>query len=151
MSSVASVVVNLVRSFRRAIFCSSLSLVSFVVIVLAAHAEAAAPITFNKDIAPLLWARCASCHRPGELAPFSLLEYSDVVSRARQIAAVTSNHTMPPWLPEPGYGRFVNERRLQPDEIAMIQQWVRDGAPRGEAADLPPRPAWTDGWQLGTP
>jgi Flp pilus assembly protein TadD len=128
------------------------SLVSFVVMALGGRPEAAAPvITFNKDIAPLLWAHCATCHRPGELAPFSLLDYSDVVSRARQIAAVTSNHTMPPWLPEPVSGGFVNERRLRPEEIATIQQWVKLGAPRGDSADLPPRPTWTDGWQLGTP
>ena len=63
------------------------------------------------------------------MAPFSLLEYGDVVSRARQIATVTANHTMPPWLPEPGYGTFVNERRLKPEEVAAIQQWVKDGAP----------------------
>jgi hypothetical protein len=58
---------------------------------------------------------------------------------------------MPPWLPEPGYGTFVNERRLKPEEIATIQEWVKAGAPRGAATELPPRPTWTDGWQLGTP
>jgi Tfp pilus assembly protein PilF len=85
------------------------------------------------------------------MAPFSLVEYTDVVSRARQIATVTANHTMPPWLPEPGYGTFVNERRLKPEEITAIQEWVRAGAPRGDPNDLPVRPAWSDGWQLGTP
>src|SRR5678815_1170767 len=85
------------------------------------------------------------------MAPFSLIEYSDVVTRARQIAAVTANRTMPPWLPEAGYGAFVNERRLKPEEIAAIQRWVKDGAPQGDAKDLPSRPSWTDGWQLGTP
>jgi cytochrome c-type biogenesis protein CcmH/NrfG len=122
-----------------------------VALVLASSAHAAPPVTFNKDIAPILWARCATCHRPGEMAPFSLVEYSDVVPRARQIATATANHTMPPWLPEPGYGTFVNERRLKPEEIAAIQEWVKAGAPRGDASELPPRPTWTDGWQLGTP
>jgi|KBSSwiStaDraftv2_1062776.scaffolds.fasta_scaffold13558_3 Flp pilus assembly protein TadD len=107
--------------------------------------------TFTKNIAPILWRNCATCHRPGEMAPFSLIEYSDVVTRARQIAAVTANRTMPPWLPEAGYGAFVNERRLKPEEIAAIQRWVKDGAPQGDAKDLPSRPSWTDGWQLGTP
>jgi Flp pilus assembly protein TadD/mono/diheme cytochrome c family protein len=118
---------------------------------IAAPVHAAAPVTFNKNIAPILWAHCASCHRPGEMAPFSLVEYSDVITRARQIAAVTANRTMPPWLPEPGFGTFVNQRRLNPEEIAAIQEWVKAGAPRGDAKDLPPRPTWTDGWQLGTP
>jgi Flp pilus assembly protein TadD len=118
--------------------------------LLVASPVQAAP-TFNKDIAPILWTHCATCHRPGEMAPFSLVEYSDVVPHARQIATVTANRTMPPWLPESGYGAFVNERRLKPEEIATIQEWVKGGAPRGDAKDLPSRPTWTDGWQLGTP
>ena len=126
-------------------------MVSFVVSVGSGVSYAGSSVTFNKDIAPLLWTHCATCHRPGQMAPFSLLEYSDVVSRARQIATVTANHTMPPWLPEPGYGTFVNERRLKPEEVAAIQQWVKDGVPRGDANDLPRPPTWSDGWQLGTP
>ena len=113
-------------------------MVSFVVSVGSGVGDAGSSVTFNKDIAPILWTHCATCHRPGQMAPFSLLEYGDVVSRARQIATVTANHTMPPWLPEPGYGTFVNERRLKPEEVAAIQQWVKDGAPRGDANDLPP-------------
>ena len=128
-----------------------MSFVFLVVITLATPAHAAPPITFNKDIAPILWAHCATCHRSGEMAPFSLVDYGDVVPRARQIATATANRTMPPWLPEPGYGSFVNQRRLKPEEIATIEAWVKDGALRGNDADLPPRPQWTDGWQLGTP
>jgi Flp pilus assembly protein TadD len=117
----------------------------------AASVHAATPITFNKDIAPILWVHCATCHRPGEMAPFSLVEYKDVISRARQIAMVTANRTMPPWLPQPGFGAFVNERRLKAEEVAAIQEWVKAGAPQGDPKDLPARPTWTDGWQLGTP
>src|SRR6476646_24965 len=62
--------------------------------------------TFNKDIAPIVWAQCASCHRPGEIGPFSLLTYDDVRRRATQIAAVTSRRIMPPWKPEAGKGEF---------------------------------------------
>jgi len=85
------------------------------------------------------------------MAPFSLVEYKDVISRARQIAMVTANRTMPPWLPQPGFGAFVNERRLKAEEVAAIQEWVKAGAPQGDPKDLPARPTWTDGWQLGTP
>ena len=127
------------------------AVMAIVALLFSRAAQAAPPFTFNKDVAPILWTHCATCHRPGEMAPFSLVDYSDVVSRARQIATVTANRIMPPWLPEPGYGTFLNERRLKPEEIATIQQWVKDGAPRGDANDLPPRPTWSDGWQLGTP
>ena len=112
--------------------------------------QAAAP-TFNRDVAPLLWERCGACHRPGASAPFSLLEYRDVVPRARQIATAVKARTIPPWLPEAGDAAFANERRLATAEIDVIAQWVRQGAKQGDPADLPALPNWTDGWQLGTP
>jgi Tfp pilus assembly protein PilF len=111
----------------------------------------AAELTFNKDIAPLLWKHCAGCHRPGASAPFSLIEYKDVVPRARQIVAATRNRVMPPWLPEPGHGEFADVRRLAPEEIDRIDQWVQGGAREGRAADRGTPPQWTEGWQLGTP
>ena len=107
--------------------------------------------TYNKDIAPLVWTRCGSRHRPGQLAPFSLLSYADVRSHARQIVTATTNHVMPPWLPEPGYGQFANNRRLAPAEVDRIARWVTQGMPEGDAADRPSPPAWVDGWQLGQP
>ena len=66
--------------------------------------------------------------------------HRDVISRARQIATVTANRTMPPWLPGPGFGAFVNERRLKGEEVAAIQEWVKAGAPQGDPEDLPARP-----------
>jgi tetratricopeptide (TPR) repeat protein len=108
-------------------------------------------LTFNKDIAPIVWRRCASCHRPGEVGPFSLLTYDDVRRRAAQIAVVTSRRIMPPWKPEPGRGEFLNERRLTDPELQSIQQWIATGAVEGDAADLPPAPNWNGRWQLGTP
>ena len=95
--------------------------------------------TFNKDIAPILFEHCATCHRPVDPAdtataggdpkcfagaPFPLLEYRDVRAHAQQIAEATRKRIMPPWLPEPGEAAFANERRLRDDQIAMIQQWV---------------------------
>jgi tetratricopeptide (TPR) repeat protein len=108
------------------------------------------PPTFNKDIAPIVWTRCAPCHRPGEVGPFSLLTYDEVRKRATQIAAVTARGVMPPWKPK-GDGLFENERRLTDRERQTIQQWVASGTPEGDAADLPPVPNWNDGWQLGKP
>lgn len=108
-------------------------------------------VTFSADIAPILFTHCAACHRPGEVAPFSLLTYGDAKRRAAQIASVTARRIMPPWKPEPGYGDFIGARRLSDEEIGAIQQWVQQGAVEGDPADLPPRPVWPDGWQLGTP
>jgi tetratricopeptide (TPR) repeat protein len=108
-------------------------------------------ITFTKDIAPILWNRCASCHRPGEIGPFSLLTYDDAKRRATQIAIVTRTGLMPPWKPEAGKGEFENERRLTAVELSAIQQWIANGVPQGDRADLPPMPDWRDGWQLGVP
>ena len=81
-------------------------------------------MTFNKDIAPLLFERCAGCHRPGEVAPFSLLSYRDASKRAKLIRSVISERIMPPWKGEPGIGHFVDERRLTDDQIALITRWV---------------------------
>ena len=108
-------------------------------------------LTFTKDIAPLVFKHCARCHRPGEAGPFDLLSYEDVRKRAGQIVRVTQDRFMPPWLPEPGYGRFAGERRLSEAQIAMLAQWVEEGAVEGDPADLPPAPQFPEGWQLGEP
>jgi mono/diheme cytochrome c family protein len=92
-------------------------------------AVASAAPTFNKDIAPILYENCATCHRPGEVAPFSLLTYQDAAKRAGLIATVTKKRYMPPWKPEPGYGNFDHTRRLTDEQIARIGEWAEAGAP----------------------
>ena len=113
-------------------------------------------LTFNRDIAPIVRARCASCHRPGEIGPFSLITYDEVRRHAAQIAAVTARRIMPPWKPVAGKGEFENERRLTDPELQAIQQWIADGAPEGDARDSRPLPSVDaatagDGWRLGAP
>jgi mono/diheme cytochrome c family protein len=108
-------------------------------------------VTFNKDIAPLIFQHCSSCHRPGQSGPFPLLSYNDVKKRAKQIAEVTARRYMPPWLPEPGYGEFEGERRLRSEQIAVLRQWVAGGLKEGNPSDLPPAPVWTNAWELGQP
>ena len=109
------------------------------------------PITFNRDIAPIVFQTCASCHRPGESAPFPLLTYSDAKRHARQIEIVTRTHYMPPWLPGPQSPKFVGELRLSDEQTALIKKWVDQGTPEGDARDLPPQPRFVPGWQLGVP
>jgi tetratricopeptide (TPR) repeat protein len=108
-------------------------------------------VTFNRDVAPILFHSCAMCHRRGEAGPFPLLTYADAKARARQIAAVTSRRLMPPWLPEPQQLKFADELRLSDEQIALLQKWVEQGALEGAPADLPPAPQFIPGWQLGQP
>ena len=109
------------------------------------------PVTFSRDVAPIVFQKCAGCHRPGQSAPFALLTYEEIKKHARQIAEVTQRRYMPPWLPEPGYGEFALDRRLGSDQIGILQQWVAEGAVEGNQADLPPLPRFPEGWQLGVP
>ena len=94
-----------------------------------AQAGAGDTPTFTKDVAPILFKHCASCHRPGEIAPFSLLEYKDAAKRADFLAKITGENRMPPWSPEPGFGHFKDERRLTVSEKATIAAWAKAGAP----------------------
>ena len=121
-------------------------------------------VTFNRDIAPILYENCATCHRPidgsrapsGDPicfagAPFSVLGYRDVVGHAKQIASATAARRMPPWLPSGGDFEFAGARRLTDDQIALLQQWAEQGAPEGDPASKPPLPELPTGWQLGQP
>jgi tetratricopeptide (TPR) repeat protein len=121
-------------------------------LLLVAAPIAAEPVTFSKDIAPLLADRCGMCHHAGGPAPFSLLTYADAKRHATQIADVTRNRVMPPWKADPRNGPFIGQHPLSDAEIALIGQWIAEGTvegnPRGRAVR---KRAWTDGWQLGTP
>ena len=109
------------------------------------------PITFNKHVAPVIFENCSGCHRPGEAGPFPLLTYDDVKRRAELIIAVTESGYMPPWLPEPGHGDFAEERRLTQEQVSLVSSWIEQGKSEGDPQDLPPLPAWVEGWQLGEP
>ena len=113
--------------------------------------KTSADLTFNRDIAPIVFRSCSSCHRPGEAAPFSLLTYSDVKKHARQVADVVQSRAMPPWLPEPQALKFADEMRLSDADINHIVTWVEQGAVEGNPADLPPPPKFVEGWRLGEP
>ena len=126
-------------------------LLAFAASASAQRTAAPDPVTYSEDVAPILLTHCASCHRPGEAAPFNLLTYDDARQRARQIAESVEHRFMPPWKPKPGIGEFDNERRLTEAEIHTLQQWVADGVLEGDPKQLPAVPAFTPGWQLGKP
>jgi cytochrome c-type biogenesis protein CcmH/NrfG len=109
------------------------------------------PVTFARHIAPLMHDKCANCHRPGGSAPFALLSYRDVRQRASLVAAVTEKRFMPPYRARSDAGHFIGHTTLTAAEIALIAQWVADGAPQGDPADAPAAPIFPSGWQLGVP
>lgn len=123
-----------------------LSLVAVTVV-----AASPTPVTYTKQIAPLLWKNCAGCHRPGEVGPFSLLSYNDAAKRADFLASITAERRMPPWKAEPNFGKFHDERRLSEEEIALLAKWAAAGAPEGDPGDLPKPPTFVEGWFLGEP
>jgi hypothetical protein len=107
--------------------------------------------TFARDVAPILYKNCTSCHRPGEIAPMSLLTYEDARPWAKAIRDEVSEGHMPPWHAEAPHGTFVNERRLTEDEKATIVKWASNGAPKGDPTLLPAVPKYADGWAIGKP
>jgi peroxiredoxin len=109
------------------------------------------PLTYARDVAPILWKNCVICHRPGEVGPFSLLTYRDAAKRADFLREITASRRMPPWKARPGFGVFLDNLRLTDRELAILARWAEAGAPEGDTAELPVPPRLTEGWQLGQP
>jgi len=112
---------------------------------------ATTPVTFNRQIAPILYSHCSSCHHPGGSGPFSLLSYEDARRWGTLIQTVTQTRYMPPWLPEPGFGIFADNRRLSADDLTLIKAWVEAGMPEGKPTEAPKPPVFSKDWQLGPP
>ncbi len=108
-------------------------------------------VTYSKDIAPILNRRCVECHRAGEVAPMAFSSYKEVRPWAKAIKERVLTGVMPPWFADPHYGEFKNDRRLSQPEIDTIAAWVAAGAPEGNPHDLPPKPEYLDGWNIGKP
>ena len=109
------------------------------------------PVTFNKDVAPILWNNCARCHRPGDVGPFPLLRYRDAAKRASDLIDVVESGQMPPWKAHPGAGVFLDTPRMTVLEKETLARWVEAGCPEGSPDDLPPMPRFPEGWALGPP
>jgi hypothetical protein len=108
-------------------------------------------VTFSKDVAPIFFKSCANCHRPGEIAPMSLLTYKDARPWARAIREKVATREMPPWHADPKHGEWLNDRRISQEAIDTIVAWVNGGAKEGDPKDLPPTPQFTAGWRIGKP
>jgi uncharacterized protein (TIGR03437 family) len=126
-------------------------LINLLAFLAVAASVGAQTVTYSEHIAPLMYAHCTTCHRPGQVSPFSLLTYDDVVRHGRDIAAQTQSRYMPPWKPEPGWAAYRDERRLTQDQIDLIRQWVEAGMPQGDMSKAPAVPVYNDDWQLGQP
>jgi hypothetical protein len=113
-------------------------------------ASASAP-TFSRDVAPIFFKNCTNCHRPGEIAPMSLLTFKDARPWAKSIATQVSKGAMPPWHADPSHGAFLNDRRLTDAEKDTIVKWANSGAPEGNPADMPAAATYATEWLIGKP
>ncbi len=110
------------------------------------------PLTWSRDVAPIVQRRCEACHRPGQVAPFALQNYDDVKGRSKMILKMVQEGRMPPWNADHRYdGVFANERRLLPEEKKKLLSWIADGLPRGNPSEDPGPMSWPAGWSIGEP
>ena len=113
-----------------------------------AASNAPASVTFNKDVLPILQKNCQGCHRPGEIAPMSLLTYTEARPWAKAMKVAVASQKMPPWFADPQYGHFANDRRLSQADINTLASWADNGAPEGDAKDKPAPLTFQDGWNI---
>ena len=109
------------------------------------------PVTFNKDVAPILQKNCQSCHRPGEPAPMPLLTYRQVRPWASAIKEAVALKRMPPWFADPHVGKWANDRSLSKNDVDTIVRWVDSGAPEGNPKDAPVPVKFLEGWNIDKP
>ncbi len=129
----------------------AVALAGLIAMTASAGAQPSAAPTFSKDVAPILYTNCTSCHRPGEIGPMALVSFTEARPWAKSIATRVSNGTMPPWHADPAHGEFLNDRRLSDADRDTIVKWAAAGAPEGDRAQLPALPVYADGWQMGQP
>jgi len=121
--------------------------VAAVLLIMSNEGWAAGDVTFNKDVLPILQQNCQSCHRPGNIAPMSLLTYEAARPWAKAMKAAVSSRKMPPWFADAQYGHFSNDRSLKQEDINTIVRWVDGGAVQGDPNDAPPAIQWPEnGW-----
>src|SRR3982750_4663986 len=133
----------------------SIAIVAAASMAASAQPQTSTPVTFSKDVAPILQKACQSCHRPGAIAPMSLLTYQDARPWARSIKAKVTAREMPPWHIDRNVGiaKFKDDPSLTDAEIATIAKWVDGGAPQGNPVDMPAPRQFSDldSWYIGIP
>ncbi len=157
-STVAELVPTpMIRPVHRRLLIAAIVIAIASVVAGASKQHAVRPIahpngpTFSKEVVRVFQDHCQSCHHPGDIAPFSLMDYASAKPYATQIEVMTQTHQMPPWKPTPDCGNFAETRSMTSDEIATITRWVDGGAPEGNRADLPAPIDFSSGWTLGQP
>src|SRR5438876_9384785 len=126
-----------------------LALASVAVAAIAAAPDQPSAVTFTKDVLPILQKNCQSCHRPGQIAPMSLVSYQEARPWAKAIKAAVATRKMPPWSADPSYGHFTNDRSLQQSEIDTLVKWADSGAAEGNPKDAPVPIQWPkEGWNI---
>jgi hypothetical protein len=114
-----------------------------------AAADLSSPVTFTRDVLPILQKNCQTCHRAGQVAPMSLVSYQDARPWARAIKNAVTRRTMPPWFADPNYGHFTNDRSLKQSEIDTLVKWADTGAVEGDLKEAPDPVQWPqDGWTI---
>jgi mono/diheme cytochrome c family protein len=108
-------------------------------------------LTFAADVAPILYKNCVTCHRPGGIGPFSMLNFDTVTGRLKDISDVLREGKMPPWHAVAPPGTFRNERRLPDADRRTILRWIASGAQLGDGSRMPPTPTFSTDWEIGTP
>ena len=115
------------------------------------EADESSKVTYSNQISRILQNNCVQCHREGEIAPFELTDYDEVVGWAEMIEEVVKEQRMPPWHADPVHGKFKNDARLSDADRELIYAWVKAGAPQGDPKQLPPPREFAEGWRIGKP
>jgi peroxiredoxin len=108
-------------------------------------------VTYSKQVARILQQNCQECHRPGQIGPFSLLEYRQAVAWSAAIREAVEDERMPPWYADPHFGKFSNDRRLSKEDRQTLLAWIDQGMPKGDDKELPPPRQFEEGWRMGKP
>ncbi len=132
--------------------CILAALVSILLFVAAdSPQKVSSPPTFYRDVVPILQEHCQTCHRPGEIAPFSLVSYKETKPWAQAIKKAAQSKNMPPWFADPRFGKWADDPSLTPEQIATLAAWADAGAPGGDPHDAPPAKKWSAGWNIPQP
>src|SRR5262245_45884872 len=135
-------------STKRVVLAGLLVATAVMAASMSAAVQNSTPVTFNKQVLPILQKNCQGCHRPGEVAPMSFLTYAETRPWAKAIKAAVISRQMPPWFADPAYGHFANDRKLSDADVKTLVAWADGGTVEGDAKDKPEPVKFPDGWNI---